>query len=122
MLYQALILDFDLSKQERIIVQRGRNAGSPKKKSRGPKRLYSTSSNISGGSGDDSNSTGTNNSGNKGPSAYQDSTALEALIGYLYLTNGQRCHEVLEFISTRLDEMDNDNNNNNDNDNNNNNQ
>ena len=80
---------FSLTSDEQTIVSRGRNAGSPKKKSRGPKRLY-----------------GAGGEKGQGPSAYQDSTALEALIGYLYLSDGERCHEVLEFLCDILNEMD----------------
>ena len=32
------------------------------------------------------------------PSAYQDATALEALVGYLYLTDDERCRELLDWI------------------------
>lgn len=87
-LFHKLIESFSLTSEEHTIISRGRNAGSPKKKSRGPKRLYGA-----GGKG-------------QGPSVYQDSTALEALIGYLYLSDRERCHEVLEFFSDILNEMD----------------
>jgi 23S rRNA maturation mini-RNase III len=46
------------------------------------------------------------NTGQQGPGAYQDSTALEALLGYLYLTDGERCSEVLDFFCDILDIMD----------------
>lgn len=94
-IYQILIESFPLTKEEQTIVSRGRNAGSPKKKSRGPKRLYG-----SGASGKNGQGSG------PGPSAYQDSTAIEALIGYLYLIDGERCSELLEFVCDILDGMD----------------
>jgi ribonuclease-3 family protein len=34
----------------------------------------------------------------RNPAAYQDSTAFEALIGYLYITNTTRCAEILQWI------------------------
>ena len=94
---------FPLTKEEQVIISRGRNAGSPKKKSRGPKRLYQQQPKDAT---KDENQSGTSMIGNQGPAAYQDSTALEALVGYLYLSDGDRCNELLEFINNILDEMD----------------
>ena len=34
----------------------------------------------------------------KSDDCYQDATALETLVGYLYLTDLQRCQELLEWI------------------------
>ena len=96
-----------LTPEEQTIISRGRNAGSPKKKSRGPKRLYNKSSNNINNNNDNNISSTSSSSTSSGPSIYQDSTALEALIGYSYLTNVQRCHEILEFIANILDEIDN---------------
>jgi 23S rRNA maturation mini-RNase III len=39
------------------------------------------------------------------PAAYQEATALEALIGYLYLTNTQRCAEIFEWIDNNMDRI-----------------
>jgi len=36
------------------------------------------------------------------PQAYQDATALECLIGYLYLTDSRRCSELLKWIRENL--------------------
>ena len=38
----------------------------------------------------------------KDPQAYQDATALETLIGYLYVTDSQRCAELLQWIQGNL--------------------
>ena len=38
------------------------------------------------------------------PAAYQDATALEALIGYLYITDSKRCEEVLQWLDNNLDD------------------
>lgn len=40
------------------------------------------------------------------PAAYQDATALEALIGYLYITDSNRCKELLDWIDKNLVEKD----------------
>ena len=45
-----------------------------------------------------------NNSG--GVSAYQDSTALEALIGYTYINDKQRFNEMMAWMKVELDELD----------------
>jgi 23S rRNA maturation mini-RNase III len=82
-----------LTKEERNIVSRGRNAGSSSGgRKRGPKRLY--------GSNDGKNSE------NGGPEVYQDSTAMEALIGFIYLTDKDRCVEIMNFLSGELDTID----------------
>ena len=88
-----MLVSFELTEKERGIISRGRNAGSPSggRRSRGPKRLYQNQ-------GD----------GGNGPTAYQDSTALEALVGYTYLTDQERCSEILNFLSQELNGMDND--------------
>jgi ribonuclease-3 family protein len=39
----------------------------------------------------------------RNPSAYQDATALEALIGYLYITDSDRCSTLLQWMRDRLD-------------------
>jgi len=94
--FQSLIASesFELTQEEKIIVSRGRNAGaSSGGRKRGPKRLYASNSNEK-------------KSANGGPSAYQDSTALEALIGYVYLTDEKRCAELIRFICAELDKMD----------------
>jgi ribonuclease-3 family protein len=44
-------------------------------------------------------------SGSRG-SIYQDATALEALIGYTYITDPSRCSDILQWIQHRLDETD----------------
>lgn len=38
----------------------------------------------------------------RNPSAYQDATALEALIGYLFITDRDRCKTLLGWIRNRL--------------------
>ena len=82
---------FQLTKEEQIIVSRGRNAGSSSKgRKRGPKRLYASGDKDEGG----------------GPSAYQHSTAFEALIGYMYITDEERCAELMRMIGLELDQMD----------------
>mmetsp|Transcript_5068 Transcript_5068/g.14213 ORF Transcript_5068/g.14213 Transcript_5068/m.14213 type:complete len:133 (-) Transcript_5068:317-715(-) len=45
---------------------------------------------------------GSKNNRRSDPAAYQDATALEALIGYLYIDNRARCAELLEFIQPHL--------------------
>lgn len=37
---------------------------------------------------------------------YQDATALEALIGYLYISDRTRCEEFLNWIYAHLDQVD----------------
>jgi len=85
----------DLSKDEQTIISRGRNAGSSSGgRKRGPKRLYGVNDGKKNEAG--------------GPELYQDSTAMEALIGYVYLTDTERCTELIEFFAAELDKMDDD--------------
>lgn len=44
-------------------------------------------------------------SNRRNPAAYQDATALEALIGYLYIIDTQRCSRLLNWIRDHLDEV-----------------
>ena len=39
----------------------------------------------------------------RNPSAYQDSTALEALIGYIFIEDKTRCQELLAWLETVVD-------------------
>lgn len=39
----------------------------------------------------------------RNPAAYQDSTAFEALIGYIYITDKDRCRELLAWLETVVD-------------------
>jgi len=39
----------------------------------------------------------------RNPVAYQDSTALEALVGYLYINDKTRCEELLSWLETVVD-------------------
>ena len=39
------------------------------------------------------------------PAAYQDATALEALIGYLYISDRTRCTELLQWMEYHLDRI-----------------
>ena len=36
------------------------------------------------------------------PGTYQDSTAFEALLGYMYVADKQRCSELLQWLQPRL--------------------
>ena len=67
--------NFTLTSEEERILQRGRNAGSK------------------------------TNHRKKGAAAaaYQDATALEALLGYLYISDRPRCTELLQWIEARLE-------------------
>jgi len=94
--YQKILSSssFTLTPEEKIIISRGRNAGGKsKKKSRVPKRLTQSAKSNS-------------NEVGGGPEIYQDSTAFEALIGYMYLTDGERCNDLLEFVCEEFDHMD----------------
>jgi ribonuclease-3 family protein len=42
-------------------------------------------------------------SNRRDPAAYQDATALEALIGYLYITDTPRCSQLLGWIQNTID-------------------
>jgi len=68
--------EFSCTKQEEQIISRGRNAASGSSKNR------------------------------RDPTAYQDATALEALIGYLFITDSSRCRELLAWIHESLDNYD----------------
>jgi 23S rRNA maturation mini-RNase III len=72
-----------LTSAEQAVLARGRNANLTAKKK--------------------SKSTG--NSGG-GASAFQDSTALEALFGYTYICDKQRFSEMIEWMKSELDELD----------------
>ena len=37
------------------------------------------------------------------PAAYQNATALEALVGYLYISDRSRCTQLLQWIDDQLD-------------------
>jgi len=39
----------------------------------------------------------------RNPAAYQDSTSLEALIGYIYITDKNRCQELLAWLESVVD-------------------
>ena len=39
----------------------------------------------------------------RNPAAYQDSTAFECLLGYLYIENPSRCQELLLWLEQRVD-------------------
>jgi len=83
----------ELTSDEQTIISRGRNAGSSSGgRKRGPKRLYATNNGKKSAAG--------------GPEVYQDSTAMEALIGYAYLTDKERCTELIQYFATELDKMD----------------
>lgn len=40
----------------------------------------------------------------RNPAAYQDSTSFEALVGYLYISNQQRCTALLNWLETIIDD------------------
>lgn len=44
----------------------------------------------------------------RNPAAYQDSTALEALVGYIYITNPSRCQEFLVWLESVVDNLEGD--------------
>ena len=46
-----------------------------------------------------------NNSGG-GVSAYQDSTAFEALLGYTFISDKDRFNEMISWMNLELDELD----------------
>ena len=39
------------------------------------------------------------------PAAYQDATALEALLGYLYITDRPRCTQLLQWMDYHMDNI-----------------
>lgn len=81
-LLQKFIKSFPLTSIEQGVLARGRNAVLTAKKK-------GKSANNSGGA-----------------SAYQDSTAFEALIGYTYINDKKRFNEMMTWIQTELDAMD----------------
>lgn len=77
--FNSILID-PLSADELNVCRRGRNVG--KNNNRTPKRL--------GGEAGNQN-------------VYQDSTALEALLGYLYIEHPQRCNHILSWVETQLE-------------------
>ncbi len=78
--HQAAVLaklrrEFDLTLREQQVLARGRNAAS------GTAR----------------------NKRRSDPVAYQNATALEALLGYLYIADPPRCQELLRWLRDNLD-------------------
>lgn len=69
LLLEKLKKEFDLTEKEGQVLMRGRNAVTKSKNNR-----------------------------RKNPVAYQDSTAFEALIGYMYISNPERCRELLMWL------------------------
>ena len=39
----------------------------------------------------------------RNPAAYQDSTAFEALVGYMFITDKDRCQELLTWLESVVD-------------------
>jgi len=64
-----------LTDKEQQVLNRGRNAGSGR------------------------------NNNRRDPAAYQDSSAFEALLGYMYITTPKRCTTLLEWIDGIVDEI-----------------
>ncbi len=93
---------FPLSFQEQGVLKRGRNAASGRKTY--PKRLTTSSSYVVTGFKNQNATTAStiNVEQAGGVSIYQDATAFEALLGYLYMTNSSRCNEFLEFVDHEL--------------------
>lgn len=81
-----------LSTKEMSVLNRGRNAGGSgsRKRNRGPKRFFGEDGTLSGGA-----------------RVYSDSTAFECLLGYLYIKDKSRCHEIFGWIQEQLDDIDN---------------
>lgn len=67
--------EFHLTDKELQIISRGRNAGSSR------------------------------NNNRRNPVAYQDSTAFEALLGFLYIDKPHRCSELLYWIDAVVDDL-----------------
>ena len=40
----------------------------------------------------------------RNPAAYQDSTSFEALVGYLYISDQQRCTDLLNWLEKVIDD------------------
>lgn len=66
---------FSLTVQEERVMNRGRNAGTKTNHRKG------------------------------NPAAYQDATALEALLGYLYISDKARCAALLQWMDYHLDRI-----------------
>ena len=41
----------------------------------------------------------------RNPAAYQDSTSFEALLGYMYISDQQRCGDFLNWLETIVDNV-----------------
>jgi len=78
-LLASMMKSFPFTGKERSILTRGRNSGTG---SRGRKR------------------------GKEWGAIYQDSTAFEALIGYSYMSDRERCFEILNWIRNEQDKID----------------
>ena len=72
-LLRSIKEEFQLSQKELQIVARGRNAVTRSRNNR------------------------------RDPGTYSDSTAFEALIGYLFIDDKERCEELLLWIAARLE-------------------
>ena len=76
------IKSFSLTSAEQGVLARGRNANlTVRKKNKGTKN-------------------------GEGLSAYQDSTAFEALLGYSYISDKHRFNEILSWVNSELDKRD----------------
>mmetsp|Transcript_21729 Transcript_21729/g.37313 ORF Transcript_21729/g.37313 Transcript_21729/m.37313 type:complete len:234 (-) Transcript_21729:107-808(-) len=82
LLLQKFMATFPLTSTEQGVLARGRNANLTARKK-----------------GKSTNSGG-------GASAYQDSTAFEALLGYTYISDKQRFYEMISWINLEMDELD----------------
>lgn len=67
--------EFSLTDKEQQVLNRGRNAGSGR------------------------------NNNRRDPAAYQDSTAFEAVLGYLYIASPDRCGELLHWVDENVDKV-----------------
>lgn len=67
--------DVEFSEKERQVLSRGRNAVSGSARNR------------------------------RDPAAYQDATALEALLGYLYIADSQRCAEIFQWMEAHMNSV-----------------
>jgi 23S rRNA maturation mini-RNase III len=74
-LLSRMLETFDLTIQEQQVLKRGRNAASGRNHNR------------------------------RDPVIYQDSTALEAILGYLYISNPDRCSALLQWMDTHIDQV-----------------
>ena len=41
----------------------------------------------------------------RNPAAYQDSTSFECLLGYLYISNKERCEDLLNWLDSIVDNI-----------------